>query len=207
MFKHDPMIKKMSCLWTFIYWWNINERSIHFQLENIFFRFLWYIRKHVLFFLWWLQKIILISCSLGKNSCAHHLYLLHYIDITQPQFLTQNITDYSVCNTCHPHPSIYFTPPSQPNCMGLLCLPGSCFSLTSAACYAECEGRSCISVIIYSLITHLSNWFCFYDILQIVESFTAHYVFALGVARFLSCAHWVLQVKYLYVWVCVFCCS
>lgn len=29
---------------------------------------------------------------------------------------------------------------------------------------------------------------------QIVEPFTAHYVFALGVARFLSCAHWVLQV-------------
>ncbi|RWR82032.1 putative ER lumen protein-retaining receptor C28H8.4 [Cinnamomum micranthum f. kanehirae] len=29
---------------------------------------------------------------------------------------------------------------------------------------------------------------------QIVETFTAHYVFALGVARFLSCAHWVLQV-------------
>ncbi|CAN1259513.1 ER lumen protein-retaining receptor [Linum perenne] len=28
----------------------------------------------------------------------------------------------------------------------------------------------------------------------IVEPFTAHYVFALGIARFLSCAHWVLQV-------------
>ncbi|KAG2244178.1 hypothetical protein Bca52824_093966 [Brassica carinata] len=32
------------------------------------------------------------------------------------------------------------------------------------------------------------------DFLGIVEPFTAHYVFALGVARFLSCAHWVLQV-------------
>lgn len=29
---------------------------------------------------------------------------------------------------------------------------------------------------------------------QIVEPFTAHYVFALGVSRFLTCAHWVLQV-------------
>ncbi|XP_031126496.1 ER lumen protein-retaining receptor erd-2.2-like [Ipomoea triloba] len=29
---------------------------------------------------------------------------------------------------------------------------------------------------------------------KIVEPFTSHYVFALGVARFLSCAHWVLQV-------------
>ncbi|KAI5656162.1 hypothetical protein M9H77_24955 [Catharanthus roseus] len=29
---------------------------------------------------------------------------------------------------------------------------------------------------------------------QIVEPFTANYVFALGIARFLSCAHWILQV-------------
>lgn len=28
---------------------------------------------------------------------------------------------------------------------------------------------------------------------KIVEPFTSHYVFALGVARFLSCAHWLLQ--------------
>lgn len=30
--------------------------------------------------------------------------------------------------------------------------------------------------------------------IKIIEPFTAHYVFALGVARFLSCAHWILQV-------------
>eukprot|EP00232_Nephroselmis_pyriformis_P013954 CAMPEP_0182877152 /NCGR_PEP_ID=MMETSP0034_2-20130328/14581_1 /TAXON_ID=156128 /ORGANISM="Nephroselmis pyriformis, Strain CCMP717" /LENGTH=288 /DNA_ID=CAMNT_0025009981 /DNA_START=47 /DNA_END=913 /DNA_ORIENTATION=- len=29
---------------------------------------------------------------------------------------------------------------------------------------------------------------------MVVERFTAHYVFALGVARFLSCAHWLLQI-------------
>jgi len=29
---------------------------------------------------------------------------------------------------------------------------------------------------------------------KVVERFTANYVFALGVARFLSCAHWILQV-------------
>ncbi|PKA45888.1 ER lumen protein retaining receptor [Apostasia shenzhenica] len=29
---------------------------------------------------------------------------------------------------------------------------------------------------------------------KIVEPFTSHYVFALGISRFLSCAHWVLQV-------------
>ena len=26
-----------------------------------------------------------------------------------------------------------------------------------------------------------------------VEKFTAHYVFALGLSRFISCAHWILQ--------------
>lgn len=29
-----------------------------------------------------------------------------------------------------------------------------------------------------------------------VEPFTAHYVFALGVARFLGCAHWIIQVSF-----------
>ncbi|KAJ7530708.1 hypothetical protein O6H91_14G015800 [Diphasiastrum complanatum] len=29
---------------------------------------------------------------------------------------------------------------------------------------------------------------------KVVEPFTAHYVFALGVARFLNCAHWVFQI-------------
>lgn len=35
---------------------------------------------------------------------------------------------------------------------------------------------------------------------KVVERFTAHYVFALGLSRFLSCAHWVLQVSFM----CVF---
>lgn len=29
--------------------------------------------------------------------------------------------------------------------------------------------------------------------MQVVEKFTAHYVFALGLSRFISCAHWILQ--------------
>ncbi|RAL43409.1 unnamed protein product [Cuscuta campestris] len=38
---------------------------------------------------------------------------------------------------------------------------------------------------------------------KLIEPFTAHYVFALGVARFLECAHWIIQIyesggKYLY---------
>ena len=28
---------------------------------------------------------------------------------------------------------------------------------------------------------------------KVVEKFTAHYVFALGLSRFISCAHWILQ--------------
>jgi ER lumen protein retaining receptor len=27
-----------------------------------------------------------------------------------------------------------------------------------------------------------------------VEKFTAHYVFALGLSRFISCSHWILQI-------------
>ena len=30
---------------------------------------------------------------------------------------------------------------------------------------------------------------------KVVERFTSHYVFALRIARFLSCAHWLLQVR------------
>lgn len=29
---------------------------------------------------------------------------------------------------------------------------------------------------------------------RVVEKFTAHYVFALGLSRFISCAHWILQI-------------
>ena len=32
---------------------------------------------------------------------------------------------------------------------------------------------------------------------KVVEKFTAHYVFALGLSRFVSCAHWILQVDLL----------
>jgi hypothetical protein len=45
---------------------------------------------------------------------------------------------------------------------------------------------------------YLSDFGSIRLLLQIVEPFTAHYVFALGVARFLSCAHWVLQVRFLF---------
>ncbi|XP_039125678.1 ER lumen protein-retaining receptor erd-2.2-like [Dioscorea cayenensis subsp. rotundata] len=63
------------------------------------------------------------------------------------------------------------------------------------------------STTLYKLVSRILWAFCVYlesvsvlpqlHLMQntkIVEPFTAHYVFALGVARFLSCAHWVLQV-------------
>jgi ER lumen protein retaining receptor len=31
---------------------------------------------------------------------------------------------------------------------------------------------------------------------KVVERFTAHYVFCLGLSRFFSCAHWILQVQW-----------
>ena len=89
---------------------------------------------------------------------------------------------------------------SEQNLLGLLCLFGSSFSAAPVALDAKHQGKylsmhgvwnniqisnNCIYLILY-----------FYSFLQIVEPFTAHYVFALGVARFLSCAHWVLQVLF-----------
>jgi hypothetical protein len=35
--------------------------------------------------------------------------------------------------------------------------------------------------------------------LQVVEPFTVHYAFALGIVRFLSCAHWILHVNFPYI--------
>ncbi|XP_007017802.2 PREDICTED: putative ER lumen protein-retaining receptor C28H8.4 [Theobroma cacao] len=52
-------------------------------------------------------------------------------------------------------------------------------------CWAFCVYLEAISVL--PQLRVMQN-------IEIVEPFTAHYVFALGVARFLSCAHWVIQV-------------
>ncbi|WZY98335.1 hypothetical protein YC2023_070664 [Brassica napus] len=97
-------------------------------------------------------------------------------------------------------------------------LPNSLFLLLSLSSYLRFNGRiSVVPCAVVSLLIHPSTrhhiinrlfWaFCVYleavSVLpqlrvmqntQIVEPFTAHYVFALGIARFLSCAHWILQV-------------
>jgi hypothetical protein len=52
-----------------------------------------------------------------------------------------------------------------------------------------------VSFNVYMIFTRLFLLiFLSFLLFQIVEPFTAHYVFALGVARFLGCAHWILQV-------------
>ncbi|CAL5353429.1 unnamed protein product [Camellia sinensis] len=82
----------------------------------------------------------------------------------------------SLCHSCRTFPSIYTSFIYQPNPLGICRVPGICFSAASTSFNAECK---------------------------MVEPFTGHYVFALGVARFLGCAHWIIQVydtagKYLY---------
>ncbi|KAK6916679.1 ER lumen protein retaining receptor [Dillenia turbinata] len=71
---------------------------------------------------------------------------------------------------------------------GLLALiihPSTSHHLFNRICWAFCVYLEAVSVL--PQLRVMQNT-------KIVEPFTAHYVFALGVARFLSCAHWVLQV-------------
>ena len=103
----------------------------------------------------------------------------------------------ALCNTSIGSSSINISQYSEQDFLGLLCLSRSCVSVTSVTHDAEHEGKSWNMIILFMRVALfcvlVSNAFsCIAK--QIVEPFTAHYVFALGVARFLSCAHWVLQV-------------
>ncbi|XP_058733629.1 uncharacterized protein LOC131605269 [Vicia villosa] len=62
----------------------------------------------------------------------------------------------------------------------ILSISGSCFCTTLTAGHAE---------HMYNFLTTGST-----SSSNIVEPFIAHYVTALGVARFMSCSHWVLQI-------------
>uniref|UniRef100_A0A0D9XAJ3 ER lumen protein-retaining receptor n=1 Tax=Leersia perrieri TaxID=77586 RepID=A0A0D9XAJ3_9ORYZ len=72
-------------------------------------------------------------------------------------------------------------------CAGLALLvhPSTSHNIVNRICWAFCVYLEAVSVL--PQLRLMQNT-------KIVEPFTAHYVFALGVARFLSCAHWVLQV-------------
>ncbi|KAG8087730.1 hypothetical protein GUJ93_ZPchr0010g9879 [Zizania palustris] len=67
----------------------------------------------------------------------------------------------------------------------LLVHPSTSHNIINRICWAFCVYLEAVSVL--PQLRLMQNT-------KIVEPFTAHYVFALGVARFLSCAHWVLQV-------------
>ncbi|XAR61659.1 hypothetical protein NMG60_11016139 [Bertholletia excelsa] len=69
--------------------------------------------------------------------------------------------------------------------LSLLIHPSTAHHIFNRICWAFCVYVEAVSVLPQLRVMQNA---------KIVEPFTAHYVFALGVARFLSCAHWVLQV-------------
>ncbi|OAY22635.1 ER lumen protein-retaining receptor erd-2.2 [Manihot esculenta] len=69
--------------------------------------------------------------------------------------------------------------------LSLLIHPTTQHHLINRICWSFCVFLEAVSVL--PQLRVMQNT-------KIVEPFTAHYVFALGIARFLSCAHWVLQV-------------
>lgn len=69
--------------------------------------------------------------------------------------------------------------------LSLVIHPSTAHNIINRLCWAFCVYLEAVSVL--PQLRVMQNT-------KIVEPFTAHYVFALGIARFLSCAHWVLQV-------------
>nr|GMD11019.1 putative ER lumen protein-retaining receptor C28H8.4 [Ipomoea batatas] len=69
--------------------------------------------------------------------------------------------------------------------LALLIHPTTSHHIANRICWAFCVYLEAVSVL--PQLHVMQNT-------KIIEPFTAHYVFALGIARFLSCAHWVLQV-------------
>ncbi|KAL2895456.1 ER lumen protein-retaining receptor [Bienertia sinuspersici] len=69
--------------------------------------------------------------------------------------------------------------------LSLLIHPSTVHNIVNRVSWAFCVYLEAVSVL--PQLRVMQNT-------KIVEPFTAHYVFALGMARFLSCAHWVLQV-------------
>ncbi|OAY50583.1 ER lumen protein-retaining receptor erd-2.2 [Manihot esculenta] len=69
--------------------------------------------------------------------------------------------------------------------LSLIIHPTTTHHIINRICWAFCVFLEAVSVLPQLWVMQNT---------KIVEPFTAHYIFALGVARFLSCAHWVLQV-------------
>jgi ER lumen protein retaining receptor len=53
-----------------------------------------------------------------------------------------------------------------------------------------------IDLFYFWLYIYIYIYIYIFFFFQMIEPFTAHYVFALGVSRFLACAHWIIQVRH-----------
>lgn len=69
--------------------------------------------------------------------------------------------------------------------LAVLVHPGTSHHLVNRVLWAFCVYLEAVSVLPQLRVMQNA---------KVVEPFTAHYVFALAIARFLSCAHWILQV-------------
>lgn len=69
-------------------------------------------------------------------------------------------------------------------CLALVSHPGTRHLLINRVLWAFCVYVEAVSVLPQLRMMQKN---------KVVEKFTGHYVFALGMARFFSCAHWVLQ--------------
>ena len=66
----------------------------------------------------------------------------------------------------------------------------ACLSLCLPACLSQILWAVCVYMEAVSVLPQLRMM----QNSKVVERFTAHYVFCLGLSRFFSCAHWILQV-------------
>ncbi|KAK4775124.1 hypothetical protein SAY86_010059 [Trapa natans] len=105
-----------------------------------------------------------------EDSCDHHLW---YISLS---FLTTESKRFF---------SSYWLKVIPCAVLALLIHPSTSHHFINRIFWAFCVYLEAVSVL--PQLRVMQNT-------KIVEPFTAHYVFALGVARFLACAHWVLQV-------------
>lgn len=90
------------------------------------------------------------------------------------------------------------------NPLGIWCKHGGCFSSASTSVDAECKGSVYIRLKLSPVLP--TDWTLFWSLFssyhacfQMIEPFTSHYVFALGISRFFACAHWIIQVCHDYI--------
>ncbi|CAI6005261.1 unnamed protein product [Closterium sp. NIES-65] len=109
-----------------------------------------------------------------------------------------------------PKPPLIPRPPTRLSCTAFLLMPSATGALHTAPCLIAlplpslslspiqppfpCPHLGASHLCFARPLSHSSSLVEPFTSRYLVEPFTAHYVFALGIARFLSCAHWILQV-------------